>query len=50
MKPSPSWRKYEEGFTGARNGIRDKLWASRDPETEGPLEAFLEHDAEGVAP
>jgi pimeloyl-ACP methyl ester carboxylesterase len=35
---------YEEGFTEVWDGIRHKLWANRGPETEAPLEAFLEHD------
>jgi pimeloyl-ACP methyl ester carboxylesterase len=36
---------YEEGFTEVWDGIRHKLWADRGPETEAPLEAFLELDA-----
>lgn len=36
---------YEEGFTAVWDGIRKVLWADRSPETEAPLEAFLEHDA-----
>src|ERR1700755_2610955 len=36
---------YEEGFTEIWDGIRHKLWADRGPETEAPLEAFLEPDA-----
>jgi pimeloyl-ACP methyl ester carboxylesterase len=35
---------YEEGFTEVWDGIRKVLWADRGPETEAPLEAFLEHD------
>jgi pimeloyl-ACP methyl ester carboxylesterase len=35
---------YEEGFTAVWDGIRKVLWANRTPETEAPLEAFLEHD------
>ncbi len=35
---------YEEGFTEVWDGIRHKLWANRGPETEAPLEEFLEHD------
>src|SRR6202043_3420240 len=35
---------YEEGFTAVWDGIRKVLWANRSPETEAPLEAFLEHD------
>jgi pimeloyl-ACP methyl ester carboxylesterase len=35
---------YEEGFTAAWDGIRHILWANRSPETEAPLEAFLEPD------
>jgi pimeloyl-ACP methyl ester carboxylesterase len=35
---------YEEGFTEAWDGIRHVLWANRSPETEAPLEAFLEPD------
>ncbi len=35
---------YEEGFTDVWDGIRHALWADRKPETEGPLEAFLQPD------
>jgi pimeloyl-ACP methyl ester carboxylesterase len=35
---------YEEGFTAAWDGIRHALWVERGPETEAPLEAFLEPD------
>ena len=35
---------YEEGFTAAWDGIRHALWVDRSPETEAPLEAFLEPD------
>ena len=35
---------YEEGFTAAWDGIRHALWVDRGPETEAPLEAFLEPD------
>jgi pimeloyl-ACP methyl ester carboxylesterase len=35
---------YEEGFTPVWDGIRHALWADRNPETEAPLEAFLEAD------
>lgn len=35
---------YEEGFTEAWDGIRHALWVDRSPETEAPLEAFLEPD------
>jgi pimeloyl-ACP methyl ester carboxylesterase len=35
---------YEEGFTAAWDGIRHALWANRSPESEAPLEAFLEPD------
>lgn len=35
---------YEEGFTETWDGIRHVLWTDRNPETEAPLEAFLEHD------
>ena len=35
---------YEEGFTAAWDGIRHVLWANRSPETEAPLEAFLQPD------
>ena len=35
---------YEEGFTAVWDGIRHALWANRNPETEAPLEAFLEAD------
>jgi pimeloyl-ACP methyl ester carboxylesterase len=34
---------YEVGFTSAWDGFRG-LWKNRSPETERPLEAFLEHD------
>lgn len=37
---------YEEGFTGAWDGIRHALWVDRSPETEAPLLPFLE--VEGV--
>jgi pimeloyl-ACP methyl ester carboxylesterase len=33
---------YEEGFTAAWDAIRHALWVDRGPETEAPLEAFLE--------
>jgi pimeloyl-ACP methyl ester carboxylesterase len=33
---------YEEGFTEAWDGIRHALWVDRSPETEEPLEAFLQ--------
>ena len=33
---------YEEGFTAAWDGIRNALWVDRSPETEAPLEAFLQ--------
>jgi pimeloyl-ACP methyl ester carboxylesterase len=36
---------YEVGFTRAWDGFRNALWKNRTPETEGPLAAFLEHDA-----
>jgi len=36
---------YEEGFTDTWDGIRHKLWITRNAETEAPLEAFLQHDA-----
>lgn len=35
---------YEEGFTGAWDGIRHALWVDRSTETEAPLRAFLEAD------
>jgi len=35
---------YEEGFTEAWDGIRHALWVDRSPETESPLEAFLQPD------
>ena len=35
---------YEEGFTSAWDAIRDALWQNRSPETEEPLEAFLQPD------
>jgi pimeloyl-ACP methyl ester carboxylesterase len=33
---------YEEGFTEAWDGIRHALWVDRSPETEAPLDAFLQ--------
>jgi pimeloyl-ACP methyl ester carboxylesterase len=36
---------YEVGFTAAWDGFRNALWRSRTPETEKPLNAFLELDA-----
>jgi pimeloyl-ACP methyl ester carboxylesterase len=33
---------YEEGFTETWDGIRHALWVNRSPETEAPLEAFLQ--------
>lgn len=35
---------YEEGFTGAWDGLRDALWIDRSPETEAPVRAFSEPD------
>ena len=35
---------YEEGFTAAWDGIRHALWVDRSPETEAPLEGFLQPD------
>ena len=35
---------YEEGFTDVWDGIRHAPWADRKPETEAPLEAFLQPD------
>jgi pimeloyl-ACP methyl ester carboxylesterase len=35
---------YEEGFTAVWDGIRHALWADRNPQTEAPLEAFLQPD------
>jgi pimeloyl-ACP methyl ester carboxylesterase len=35
---------YEEGFTEVWDGLRHALWVDRSPETEAPLQAFLEHD------
>ena len=35
---------YEEGFTETWDSIRHALWVDRKPETEAPLEAFLEPD------
>jgi pimeloyl-ACP methyl ester carboxylesterase len=37
---------YEEGFTNAWDGLRHALWINRSPETEAPLEGFLQ--PEGV--
>ena len=36
---------YEIGFTKAWDGFRGALWKDRNPATEAPLAAFLEHDA-----
>ena len=36
---------YEIGFTRAWDGFREALWKHRSPETEKPLDAFLEEDA-----
>jgi pimeloyl-ACP methyl ester carboxylesterase len=36
---------YEVGFTAAWDGFRNALWLDRNPDTEKPLAAFLEHDA-----
>src|SRR6202012_4196640 len=53
MEKHPGWltwqiiqnaNTYEEGFTEIWDGIRHKLWADRSPETEAPLEAFLQPD------
>jgi pimeloyl-ACP methyl ester carboxylesterase len=33
---------YEEGFTEVWDGLRHALWQNRSPETEAPLQAFLE--------
>lgn len=33
---------YEEGFTGVWDALRGALWKNRSPETEAPLEGFLE--------
>jgi pimeloyl-ACP methyl ester carboxylesterase len=35
---------YEEGFTSAWDAIRHALWVNRTPETEAPLEGFLQLD------
>ncbi len=35
---------YEEGFTAVWEGLRHALWVNRTPETEAPLQAFLEPD------
>src|SRR5918994_248014 len=35
---------YEEGLTAVWDGIRHALWADRNPQTEAPLEAFLQPD------
>ncbi len=35
---------YEVGFTAAWDGFRNALWINRGPETEKPLEAFLEQE------
>jgi len=33
---------YEEGFTGAWDGLRNALWRERTPAAEAPLEGFME--------
>ncbi len=33
---------YEEGFTGVWDGLRNALWKNRTPQTEAPLQGFLE--------
>jgi pimeloyl-ACP methyl ester carboxylesterase len=33
---------YEEGFTGAWDGLRNALWKGRTPETEAPLLGFFD--------
>ncbi len=33
---------YEVGFTSVWDGLRNAYWKERNPETEAPLEAFLE--------
>ena len=35
---------YEVGFTAVWDGLRGAYWKSRTPETEKPLEAFLQPD------
>jgi pimeloyl-ACP methyl ester carboxylesterase len=35
---------YEEGFTGVWDALRQAFWRNRTPETEAPLEAFLERN------
>lgn len=35
---------YEEGFTEVWDGLRSAYWVNKSPETEKPLEAFLEPD------
>jgi pimeloyl-ACP methyl ester carboxylesterase len=35
---------YQEGFTTVWDGIRHALWADPNPQTEAPLEAFLQPD------
>ena len=35
---------YEVGFTAVWDGLRGAYWKSRTPETEKPLEAFLQAD------
>ncbi len=53
IKKHPDWLQwqviqnantYEEGFTGAWDGIRHALWVNRTDQTEAPLEAFLQPD------
>jgi pimeloyl-ACP methyl ester carboxylesterase len=43
-RSSQNANTYEEGFTEVWDGIRHALWANRSPETEAPLEAFLQPD------
>jgi pimeloyl-ACP methyl ester carboxylesterase len=35
---------YEEGFSAVWDGLRNAYWKRKTPETEKPLEAFLEAD------
>jgi pimeloyl-ACP methyl ester carboxylesterase len=40
---------YEVGFTPVWDGLRGAYWKNRTPETEKPLEAFLEANTKGSA-
>jgi pimeloyl-ACP methyl ester carboxylesterase len=40
----PNTNAYEVGFTAAWDGLRGAYWKTRSPESEKPLEAFLQAD------